>query len=1781
MSRRLTCAERTGNHQEMVVTRRQRRSALRLHLEQLESRLPLAVTTPFTVRYTANDTGDITFAANTLMTAGPPATPQQIADVQNGIGRKLNNNDFTMTYVDVDSDPSTFNSSSSQLLMPNGSEVLFAGLYWGARTNTSFPTGLTSQRDTVKFKAPGDVAYRDLIGKTIGTSSSSYQSFYDVTSIVKAAGDGSYTAANVQSITNASDYYAGWSLVVAYRAPGAPARNLTVFDGYGTVANTAADKEIKVSISGFKAPPSGPVRATLGFIAYEGDLGSDGDKVLFDGGLGPKQLSDATNPANNFFNSTISNRGSLVSTKTPNYVNQLGYDADLVAADGVIKNAATSATITMTTGGETYYPGVVTSAIDLFAPEVTVVKQVEDLNGGVVEALDVLRYTVTVANRPGALDSAVNVLLNDAIPAGTTYKPGSLVITAGANAGAKTDAPDLDQAEFLSGSNTVRFQLGGGAGGFGTSGGSLTAGQSTTVTFEVTVNAGIAPATLIENTADVTYTGATSGFNLTATASADIASVGAADLRVTKTDGKTQYIPGTTSTYTIVVTNAGPTAVTGARVVDVMPAEFAAPTWAAAYAGGGAGPSSGVGSIDVLVNLPAGGSATFTVTAPIRPEAFGAITNVVTVTPPDDVPDPDLSNNTASDTDTFLAPAALTVTKAVKDVNGGVVVAGDRLRYTIVVTNSAASPAEAAANVTLADSIPTFTTYAGNLTFSTGSGTGGPGGVNGNLGTLAPGASATITFDVTVNAGIAPSTVIANTATVAGTGAISGNSLSGSANAGVATPTAADLAIVKTGPATITPGVPFTYRLVVTNKGPSAVTGATVSDPFPVGITGTWTATYTGSGSGGPTSGSGDIAAPINLANGGTATFTVTATPAATIASGAPISNTATVTPPAGVPDPNTGDNQSTTIGTSAPLTDLAVTKTDGRTNYVPGSTVTYTIVVTNSGPSFASQASVIDTLDPAVVDVAAATWTAVFSGPGSAGNASGTGSLGEVIDLASGGTATYTVIAPTLATAMKSLVNTVTVAPSNLSNDPNPANNTATDTDALVLPAALVVQKSVVDLNGGFVADGDTLRYTIVITNPAAPPGGSRDTAENVTLTDTIPLFTTYAGNLTYSQGMLMGSQLNGVSGNFGTIAPGGSATATFDVTVDAGTLPGTVITNTATATATGQTSGQILSGTASVGVVTPPGADLSIVKTAPATYVPGSPLAYTIVVSNAGPSTSTDALVQDLFPPSLALSAAWSSTTAGGATVTGPASGLGNIGTHVTLPPGGSVTFFVTALTDPSERDAITNTASVTPTDGLPDPNPNATSTVTSTPVPTADLSIVKTDGTTAYVPGQAVTYTITVANGGPSAVAGARVRDAFPAIVSYATWTAAITSGSGAVPTSSGTGDIDEIIDLDPGAVATFTVMAITSSVATTNLVNTATVTPPADVTDPNPGNDSSTDIDTPDFAPALIVSDDGSCTASSLVRVLDPVTGAERVQFNAYEPTFKGGVRTFGYDVTGDGVLEIITAPGRGRQGEVRVFTQNGIELPQYRFLPYGAAYTGGVEVAGGPVLGPGFVNIVTAQSSGTSLVSVFDVTPGAARPVAATPSRQFQPFGPRYAGGVTITTADMGSFTGSTLTSSAPDGITEIAVGSGPGVRATVNVYNAVPTLPALVNTFQPIRPGFTGGVQLAALPGGGGIPDRLLVAAGPGGGSKVETYSGIGRVPSASFAAFSGAQAQAAVSAAALGPAAIYSVQGTGGRTPGVRKNTAPSGGTSSTLPSSSSLQPPLRISVLRPPPPI
>jgi uncharacterized repeat protein (TIGR01451 family) len=75
---------------------------------------------------------------------------------------------------------------------------------------------------------------------------------------------------------------------------------------------------------------------------------------------------------------------------------------------------------------------------------------------------------------------------------------------------------------------------------------------------------------------------------------------------------------GGTLTYTIVATNNGPSAVTGATVADLLPAELTGATWTCAASAGSACPASGTGNINATVDLLSGGTATFTLTATVE-----------------------------------------------------------------------------------------------------------------------------------------------------------------------------------------------------------------------------------------------------------------------------------------------------------------------------------------------------------------------------------------------------------------------------------------------------------------------------------------------------------------------------------------------------------------------------------------------------------------------------------------------------------------------------------------------------------------------------------------------------------------------------------------------------------------------------------------------------------------------------------------------------------------------------------------------------------------------------------------------------------------------------------------------------------------------------------------------------------------------------------------------------------------------------------------------------------
>ncbi|NNK98790.1 MAG: DUF11 domain-containing protein, partial [Xanthomonadales bacterium] len=190
----------------------------------------------------------------------------------------------------------------------------------------------------------------------------------------------------------------------------------------------------------------------------------------------------------------------------------------------------------------------------------------------------------------------------------------------------------------------------------------------------------------------------------------DLLKIPGSDIAATKTDGQVSAIPGQTITYSITITNGGPDDATGVLVADTFdPVIFDVPaiSWTCGIVGTGScadpGPTSG--DISTSVDLDVSAVATFTVSAPTKAEATGTVSNTVTTTVVNEV-DPDTGNNSATDSDTVLAPQAdLSLTKT---VDNAAPQAGETIVFTLTLANAGPS---IATNVQVTDLLPAGYTY--------------------------------------------------------------------------------------------------------------------------------------------------------------------------------------------------------------------------------------------------------------------------------------------------------------------------------------------------------------------------------------------------------------------------------------------------------------------------------------------------------------------------------------------------------------------------------------------------------------------------------------------------------------------------------------------------------------------------------------------------------------------------------------------------------------------------------------------------------------------------------------------------------------------------------------------------------------------------------------------------------------------------------------------------------------------------------------------------------------
>lgn len=377
--------------------------------------------------------------------------------------------------------------------------------------------------------------------------------------------------------------------------------------------------------------------------------------------------------------------------------------------------------------------------------------------------------------------------------------------------------------------------------------------------------------------------------------------------------------------------------------------------------------------------------------------------------------------------------------------------------------------------------------------------------------------------------------------------------------------------------------------------------------------------------------------------------------------------------------------------------------------------------------------------------------------------------------------------------------------------------------------------------------------------------------------------------------------------------------------------------------------------------------------------------------------------------------------------------------------------------------------------------------------------DLAVTVADGISTYRPGGESVQTVIVTNVGPTAVTGARVVAPLPVGVTSATWVAEVGLGASAVPVSgvSGGGDaLLAVVDIPAGQAVMFSVTNQIAGDATGPLVFEVETRAPIGESDSDPTNNTASDTN---YRPLVVAGSDIDARSTPTVTVVDPVSGAVVSQFLAFPPSFRGGVRTAFGDVDGDGVDEVIAAPGPGFVGEVRVFELDGIELPQFRLRPFGNRFVAGLNIAFGDFDGDGRGDLAVGQSRGGQ-VGLHRGLVGGGWEAAA--FRSFSPFGSGHVSGVTLAGGDLESVTAGVVTATdVPDGRSELIVGTGPGGRQPVRLFD-LSSSPALIGEV-PVDPSFGfGGVTVSAgLFDDDGISD-LFISGGRGVSGVTDVYSG-------------------------------------------------------------------------------
>ena len=801
-----------------------------------------------------------------------------------------------------------------------------------------------------------------------------------------------------------------------------------------------------------------------------------------------------------------------------------------------------------------------------------------------------------------------------------------------------------------------------------------------------------------------------------------------ADLVVVKEVSKQIVKTGEVITWTVTVTNKGPDTAVNTRVTDILPTGLIF-----IKSDGNYNNNTGIWTVGDLAN---GASASLVITTQVN-ITNATIRNVANAT--SDTP----GNSTPGNNTTDVGPRADLV--VVKEVSKQTVKTGETVIWTVTVTNNGP---DKSVNTRVIDKLPAGLIYnshkaeVGNYDPDTGVWI---------IGDLANGESKQLVISTIAN--IVNKTIV-NVANV--TSDTPGDRKNDTNNTTVVDDVA-DLEVVKlVSNATPKFGDEITWTIIVTNHGPDKAKAVNVTDKLPAGLR------YTGHEGPGVYDYSRGIWLIGDMEIGNTVKLVIRTI--VDISNGT-IENIAVVnsTTPDNNTDNNIGNN-TTKVNDDA---DLEIVKVVSNKNPKFGETITWTITVTNNGPSDAKNVRVTDKLPAGLI----------YNGAN--GNYDPITGLWIVGDLANGKSASLVI------TTIVNITNTTILNVANVTSDTpdsNKTNNEANNTTDVGPKADLVIVKEVSKKS---VKTGEVITWTITVTNKGP------DAAVNTRVTDKLPaglIYITSSGNYDPVTGLwIVGDLANG-------------ETKQLVIYTQVNITNATIVNVANTTSDTPGNNPPPVNNSTEV----EPKADLVIVKEVSKKSVKtGEVITWTITVTNKGPDAAVNTRVTDKLPAGLIF------ITSDGKY--DPVSGLWIVGD---LANGASASLVITTqvnITNATIRN-VANATSDTPGNNTPGNN-------TTEVDPKADLIVVKEVSKQTVKTGETVIWTITVTNNGPDTAVNTRVTDKLPAGLVYVTH-----SGEGNYDPVSGLWIVGDLANGESKQLAISTIANISNK----TIVNVANVT-----------------------------------------------------------------------------------------------------------------------------------------------------------------------------------------------------------------------------------------------------------------------------------------------------------------------------------------------------------------